>query len=134
MASLCRNTLSAFATRPLQQGCVRTVLVRCLSTAAPSEGETVSGWFPPKGGNVALQFHVGRTHTNNLPLYRKATRDGHRVQTKVKHLTGDLRLAAEALSKVTGVSQDKMQIKFSEIVLPGDHFRTIEAWLKEHKF
>ncbi|KAL4492958.1 hypothetical protein ABPG72_020737 [Tetrahymena utriculariae] len=86
----------------------------------------------PLGVNQNMPFSILRTHTGNLPVYRKFNHNRTAKRTVIRHIEGDINKFTEELSKV--VSNAEIHVKVGRVEINGLHKETVDFWLKRLGF
>ena len=73
-----------------------------------------------------------RTHTGNLPVYRKSNHDRTNKRTVIRLVEGDIDKFTTELSKV--VSNAEIHIKVGRVEVNGLHKESVDLWLRRLGF
>lgn len=94
--------------------------------------ETPESAMNPLGLNQSLPFSVNRTHTGNLPVYRKYNHNHTMKRTIIRHIEGDVDKFSEELSKI--VSNSQIHVKVGRVEINGLHKQSVDLWLRRLGF
>mmetsp|Transcript_33253 Transcript_33253/g.38718 ORF Transcript_33253/g.38718 Transcript_33253/m.38718 type:complete len:143 (-) Transcript_33253:154-582(-) len=81
----------------------------------------------PLGASKDIPFFVARTHTGNLPVYRKYRHGRTMKRTVIRLITGDVEEFKKELSKVT--SNSEVYEKVGRVEVKGLHKQSVLTWL-----
>lgn len=80
-------------------------------------------------------YYISRSRSEQLPVYCKVRANGHR-STIIRKIQGSTPLLKSDLMAILGFSKDDIKIKqtSNQIVIKGDHVRTIKSLLTAAQF
>eukprot|EP01100_Stratorugosa_tubuloviscum_P000236 TRINITY_DN104_c1_g1_i1.p1 TRINITY_DN104_c1_g1~~TRINITY_DN104_c1_g1_i1.p1 ORF type:complete len:179 (+),score=70.98 TRINITY_DN104_c1_g1_i1:78-539(+) len=87
---------------------------------------TPSGWRPPSGADLKLDFFISRTPSKNLPVYLAYKNGRTRCVTIVRKIEGDINKFQKVLEDYIG---EKTKRRVATIEVKGNKLRSIRAWL-----
>ncbi len=59
----------------------------------------------------SLAFHIGRTPSANLPVYRSVRAGGTRVVTRIQRVTGDASALCSSLVRNAGIPAERVAVR-----------------------
>ncbi|KAF1984117.1 hypothetical protein K402DRAFT_337065, partial [Aulographum hederae CBS 113979] len=83
-----------------------------------------------------LPYHVGRTWTGGLPVYKLQRRGGNLHHTRIKHISGDIAALRRDLIASLGLPEERVEINSvnNHIMAKGFHVEAVSKFLKSKGF
>lgn len=84
----------------------------------------------------AIQYHVSRTPSNNLPVYHDTRNGGTRRETIIRKISGDPAPLRDAIRDYLGVAEDRVWVGkvTGHVYVKGHHKATVDRFLVERGF
>lgn len=137
-STVCQKSVRSFGTSVTRSNSLlfpklESITQADLALHKPSSTGSLNETFSPTGDNE--WYYISRSRGKQLPVYCEIRANGHR-STIIRKIQGSTPLLKSDLMAILGLSKEDIKIKqtSNQIVIKGDHVKTLKSLLEAAKF